>query len=238
MSWLRETFPVPGDDSIEVQRVRYARAYILQIIGGYLILDKSRNLAHLRWLLKLIDFRAAGELSWGSAVLVTLYREMCRATQPNKIKIGGFLALLQSWVRFRFPFLRPRVNHLYTFPLVTRWNHSPSYRGIPTALEDIRLLLDQRSEAHSNPYMYPFSTPMPSWNVWPGASHFPMTPTQPTIYTPSSQAGLHEAPLGSSTHFQYPAPWVMQTPTGSLFYQGGSSSQRPQSEADPEQPQP
>ncbi|MBA0647069.1 hypothetical protein Goklo_014978, partial [Gossypium klotzschianum] len=27
------------------------------------MLDKSRNLVHLRWLLKLIDFRAAGELS-------------------------------------------------------------------------------------------------------------------------------------------------------------------------------
>ncbi|MBA0696520.1 hypothetical protein Goari_003066, partial [Gossypium aridum] len=31
------------------------------------------------------------------------------------------------------------------------WNHSPSYEGIPTVLEDIRLLLDQRSEAHT-PY--------------------------------------------------------------------------------------
>ncbi|MFQ6626646.1 hypothetical protein Gotur_005341 [Gossypium turneri] len=28
------------------------------------------------------------------------------------------------------------------------WNHSASYVGIPTALEEIRLLLDQRSEAH------------------------------------------------------------------------------------------
>ncbi|KAH1031169.1 hypothetical protein J1N35_043343 [Gossypium stocksii] len=28
-----------------------------------------------------------------------------------------------------------------------RWNHLVSYVGIPTALEDIRLLLDQRSEA-------------------------------------------------------------------------------------------
>ncbi|MBA0753130.1 hypothetical protein Gogos_020783, partial [Gossypium gossypioides] len=31
------------------------------------------------------------------------------------------------------------------------WNHSASYVGIPTALEDIRLLLDQRSEAYT-PY--------------------------------------------------------------------------------------
>ncbi|KAH1106782.1 hypothetical protein J1N35_010550 [Gossypium stocksii] len=34
----------------------------------------------------------------------------------------------------------------YTFPLITRWNHPASYVGIPTALEDIWLLLDQRSE--------------------------------------------------------------------------------------------
>ncbi|MBA0858925.1 hypothetical protein Goshw_001772 [Gossypium schwendimanii] len=96
MGWLRKTFPMLGDDLNEVQRVRYARAYILQIIGGYLMSDKSPNLVHLRWLLKFINLRVVDELSWGSAVLVILYREMCRATQPNKIKIGGCLSLLQS----------------------------------------------------------------------------------------------------------------------------------------------
>ncbi|MFQ6621745.1 hypothetical protein Gotur_001843 [Gossypium turneri] len=109
--------------------------------------DLSRNLIHLRWLLKLIDFRAAGEFSWGSAVLTTLYREMCGATRSNKVKIGGYLSLLQLWARFCFPFLRPRVDHPYTFPRITRWNHLASYVGLPTSLEDIRLLLDQRSEA-------------------------------------------------------------------------------------------
>ncbi|MBA0861970.1 hypothetical protein Goshw_003100, partial [Gossypium schwendimanii] len=66
---------------------------------------------------------------------------MCGATPPNKTKIRGCLSLLQSWAQFYFPFLHPRVNHLYTFPLIT------SYVGILTALEDIWLLLDQRSEA-------------------------------------------------------------------------------------------
>ncbi|MBA0785097.1 hypothetical protein Gotri_000168, partial [Gossypium trilobum] len=80
--------------------------------------DLSQNLVHLIWLLKLIDFRVAGELSWGSAVLATLYREMCGATRPNKAKIGGCL-----------------------------WNHPVSYVGLPSCLEDIRLLLDQKSEA-------------------------------------------------------------------------------------------
>ncbi|KAH1083509.1 hypothetical protein J1N35_023270 [Gossypium stocksii] len=80
MGWLRDTFLEPDDDSTELELIRYARPYILQIIGGYLMPDLSRNLVHLRWLLKLVDFRAAGELSWGSTVLATLYREMCGAT--------------------------------------------------------------------------------------------------------------------------------------------------------------
>ncbi|KAH1072655.1 hypothetical protein J1N35_024983 [Gossypium stocksii] len=70
-----------------------------------------------------------------------------RGTVPNKAKIGVCLSLLQSWARYRLPFLRPRVNHPHTFSLITRWNHSASYVRIPTSLEDIRLLLDQWSEA-------------------------------------------------------------------------------------------
>ncbi|MFQ6652364.1 hypothetical protein Gotur_024265, partial [Gossypium turneri] len=67
MGWLCDTFPDPDEDSTEIERIRYTRAYILQLIGGYLMPDLSRSRVHLRWLLKLVDFRAAGELSWGSA---------------------------------------------------------------------------------------------------------------------------------------------------------------------------
>ncbi|MFQ6624037.1 hypothetical protein Gotur_003750 [Gossypium turneri] len=120
MGWLCDTFPDPDEDSTEIERIRYARAYILQLIGGYLIPDTSRSRVHLRWLLKLVDFRAAGEMSWGPAVLPTFYQEMCGATRPRRAKIRGCLSLLQSWARFRFPFLRHRVDHPYTFPLITR----------------------------------------------------------------------------------------------------------------------
>ncbi|MBA0875543.1 hypothetical protein Goshw_026199 [Gossypium schwendimanii] len=125
MGWLRD-ISEQGNDLTEVEKIQYAQAYILEMIGGYLMPDFSRNLVHLMWLLKLVDFRATGEFSWGSTVLATLYWEMCEATPPNKAKIGGCLSLLQSWAR---------------------WNHPASYIGIPTALEDIRFLLDQRSEA-------------------------------------------------------------------------------------------
>ncbi|MFQ6625539.1 hypothetical protein Gotur_005034 [Gossypium turneri] len=60
---LRDTFPELGNDSTEVERIRYVRAYILEIIGGYLMSNLSQNLVHLRWLLKLVDFRAVGEFS-------------------------------------------------------------------------------------------------------------------------------------------------------------------------------
>ncbi|MBA0667479.1 hypothetical protein Goklo_000554 [Gossypium klotzschianum] len=44
MGWLRDTFLEPDDDSTELERIRYARAYILEIIGGYLMPNLSRNL--------------------------------------------------------------------------------------------------------------------------------------------------------------------------------------------------
>ncbi|MBA0763244.1 hypothetical protein Gotri_012730 [Gossypium trilobum] len=89
--WIGPHSLGPGNDSTEVERIQYARAYILEMIGGYLMSDLSRNLVHLRWLLKLVNFRAVGEFSWGSVVLETLYREMCEVTPPNKSKIGVIL---------------------------------------------------------------------------------------------------------------------------------------------------
>ncbi|KAK5840111.1 hypothetical protein PVK06_008986 [Gossypium arboreum] len=141
MGWLRDTFPEPGDDSTEVKRIRYARSYIIEIIGGYLTPDLSRNLIHLRCLLKLVDFKAADELSWGSSVLVTLYQEMYGATKPNKAKIRGCLSLLQSWARFRFLFLHPRVNHPYTFPLITSTIHDLPAFGLYNSLLALEIVL-------------------------------------------------------------------------------------------------
>ncbi|MBA0878271.1 hypothetical protein Goshw_000065, partial [Gossypium schwendimanii] len=63
MSWLRDTFPELGNDSTEVERIRYARAYIIEMIRGYLMSDLSQNLVHMRWLLKLVDFRAVDKFS-------------------------------------------------------------------------------------------------------------------------------------------------------------------------------
>ncbi|KAA3483776.1 serine/threonine-protein phosphatase 7 long form-like protein isoform X3 [Gossypium australe] len=66
-----------------------------------------------------------------------------QVTEPQKIKIGGCMLLLQLWAWYRLPILRPRADYPYAFSLVAR----PSYVGLPDELQDIRLLLDQRSKA-------------------------------------------------------------------------------------------
>ncbi|KAE8705565.1 putative linoleate 9S-lipoxygenase 5 [Hibiscus syriacus] len=132
LSWLKANFEVLNENASEDQAKACARAYILRIIGGILMPDKSRNQVHCMWLRHLIDFDEAGRYSWGAAVLAFLFREMCRATNYKKTAIGGCLLLLQSWAWFRMPFLCPIVNEPYVFPLLLR-------------LEEIRLLIDTKA---------------------------------------------------------------------------------------------
>ncbi|MBA0568128.1 hypothetical protein Golob_005641, partial [Gossypium lobatum] len=48
LNWLRTNFGGLDNDSTEVQREQQARVYILRIIGGLLMLDKSQNL--FKWM--------------------------------------------------------------------------------------------------------------------------------------------------------------------------------------------
>lgn len=57
MAWIRKNSARLDKDSTKFEREQHVRAYILQIFGGILLPDKLRNLVHLRWLLKLVNFR-------------------------------------------------------------------------------------------------------------------------------------------------------------------------------------
>ena len=106
MPWLNDVFGVLPDD-VTVQQ--YARAYILEMIGGSIFADKSGNRVHLQWLGLLRDFDIAGSYSWGSTTLAWLYRELYRATKPNTKDIGGALILVQLWAWSRFPHMTPDI---------------------------------------------------------------------------------------------------------------------------------
>ncbi|MFQ6636304.1 hypothetical protein Gotur_013151 [Gossypium turneri] len=77
MGWLRDTFLELWNDSTEVERIRYVQAYILEMIGDYLMPDL-----------------VAGKFSWGPTMLATMHREMYEATPPNKAKIGAIRAVI------------------------------------------------------------------------------------------------------------------------------------------------
>ncbi|KAK4382642.1 hypothetical protein Sango_2851800 [Sesamum angolense] len=66
--------------------VQYARAVALHLLRGTMCPDSSGNLVSLLYLAKLEDTEARN-YSWGSAVLVFLYRELCNASTKGKAAI-------------------------------------------------------------------------------------------------------------------------------------------------------
>ncbi|QHN92750.1 serine/threonine-protein phosphatase 7 long form homolog [Arachis hypogaea] len=93
---------MPPTDDPETLR-QYARYYIMLLIGGYLMIDKSNNLVYVRWLPLLRDFAECKGLSWGSAVLAWTYQSLCLAAQRGVTDIADCTPLLMSWIFQRFP---------------------------------------------------------------------------------------------------------------------------------------
>ena len=74
LTWLIEHFPSLSLDA-NVESVRYyVRAFILQLIRGFLFADKSNNRVHLMFLPLLEDFGVIGNYSWGSVCLAWIKR--------------------------------------------------------------------------------------------------------------------------------------------------------------------
>ncbi|MQM08006.1 hypothetical protein Taro_040851, partial [Colocasia esculenta] len=92
-----------------------------------LIPDTSGNEIHIQYLGFLEDFAACGNLSWGSAVLAYLYRQLTWAALKKKRKwMGGCLHLLQLWCWERFhvagPIHRPPLNRARDVCFGARWH--------------------------------------------------------------------------------------------------------------------
>jgi len=111
----------------------HARAYILGLIGGILMPDKTGNKVHLMYTNYLTNLRRSKRYSWGSACLAVLYREMCKAIDERARTMGGCASLLQSWAWFRMPFIAPISRVSPTFLLVCQWSGGRvlNYRNVP-----------------------------------------------------------------------------------------------------------
>ena len=115
LTWLTNSFNHLPPDADDEQVRRHARAWILRCIGGLLFTSQSSNMVHLMFLPLLADLDSVGNYSWGSACLAWLYREMCRATDPNASGLAGYVQLLQMWAWERLPQFRPKFRNAPAF---------------------------------------------------------------------------------------------------------------------------
>ncbi|RYR02451.1 hypothetical protein Ahy_B06g081243 [Arachis hypogaea] len=143
-TWFHERFRVlPPDASEETVRI-YARAYIMMLLSTQLFGDKSANRVHIRWLPFVANLDGMRRYSWGSAALAWLYRCMCRVANRNVTNLAGPLQLLQSWIFWRFPSLRPAGFEVFSFPLASRWSaYLPPNDGKEQRVIRYRLALDR-----------------------------------------------------------------------------------------------
>ncbi|RYR51972.1 hypothetical protein Ahy_A06g026908 [Arachis hypogaea] len=95
---MQETFGEIPHGAYDATVRRYARAYIMILLGTQLFGDKSETRLHIRWLPYVVRLEDMGGYCWDSAALSWLYRCMCRVANRNVVKLAGPLQLLQSWI--------------------------------------------------------------------------------------------------------------------------------------------
>ncbi|RYQ97710.1 hypothetical protein Ahy_B08g093791 [Arachis hypogaea] len=93
-SWFQETFGECLEGADEETVRRFARAYIMMLLGMQLFADKSGNRIHIRWLPYVGRLEEMGTYSWRSAALAWLYRCMCQVANRHVVKLAGPLQLL------------------------------------------------------------------------------------------------------------------------------------------------
>ncbi|TYK21956.1 serine/threonine-protein phosphatase 7 long form-like protein [Cucumis melo var. makuwa] len=95
--WLAEQFEeLPSDvDVVSVQG--YARAYIIQLIGGFLFAYKSNTLVHCMFLKFVFDFNQVGTYAWGATTLAWLYRKLYRSGALPASEQSANMLLIYRW---------------------------------------------------------------------------------------------------------------------------------------------
>lgn len=115
-SWI---FNVPVGASNKILR-QHARGYLMMVIGGAILPDKSSNRVNIKYLPLLSNFENIGKYSWGSACLTNLYRMLCKTATCTSSCMGGCTMLLQSWAWYRINSIAPSCAKPYDWPLAKR----------------------------------------------------------------------------------------------------------------------
>ncbi|CAI0549834.1 unnamed protein product, partial [Linum tenue] len=96
------------EESPELEKERYARVYLIGMIGGVFFSEKSSNLISYGWLRILLgSWDEMGELSWASACLANIYHHLCNASLKAVREVGGAIFVVQFWAWEHLPWIAP-----------------------------------------------------------------------------------------------------------------------------------
>ncbi|KAL9666198.1 hypothetical protein QQ045_000522 [Rhodiola kirilowii] len=143
-TWFNDNMSIiPADADGETLK-RYARAYILQLLGLTLYSELNGSSVPLHFPPLLEDLDNVRQYSWGSVVLVYLYSMLCRASRAGKSRIGGPRFILQFWSWERMRFGRPKCIFRHLPPLdddihplqrgawmYMKWHGRKDFIGVP-----------------------------------------------------------------------------------------------------------
>ncbi|XP_071687008.1 serine/threonine-protein phosphatase 7 long form homolog [Rutidosis leptorrhynchoides] len=127
----------PVGDTIRSHQ-QWARVYLLAALSSFLFPGSNSTSAPLNYVYHLIDFE---RLSWGSAVLAHVYRNLCcTAEKTDQSDMNVAMLLVQHYLYERIPSLAPRLlrdivltsNALLNGPYGVRWCGPKSFEHTPT----------------------------------------------------------------------------------------------------------
>ncbi|KAL9685843.1 hypothetical protein QQ045_023297 [Rhodiola kirilowii] len=142
--WFKQNMTIIPTDADEETLKRYARAYILQLLGLTLFSELSGSSVPLHFLPLLDDLDSIRHYGWGSAALAYLYSMLCKASKSGKCQIGGAVLILQFWSWERMRFGRPQCMFRHLPPLdadidplqrgartFMKWHGPKNFIGVP-----------------------------------------------------------------------------------------------------------
>ncbi|KAI0498904.1 hypothetical protein KFK09_019802 [Dendrobium nobile] len=134
LAWLRDNFKdVPENASAETAAY-HTRAYIMHMLGSWIVPNRSGNAVPCRYLPLLEDFEKCGRTAFGAASLAYLYRELSRASRESVKRLAGNIHLLQLWAWEHLKVGRPIMQEgdygggPYPGPLGIRWQGERRHR--------------------------------------------------------------------------------------------------------------
>ncbi|CAI0544737.1 unnamed protein product, partial [Linum tenue] len=98
-----ETHPLT-EESPEDEKERYARVYLIGMIGGVFFSKKSSNLLSCGWLRIILgSWEEMEEFSWASACLAYIYHNLCNASLKSAREVSGTMFIVQFWAWEHMP---------------------------------------------------------------------------------------------------------------------------------------